>query len=799
MKIMNILTLRYLKANKKRSLLTLLCIMVSVIMMICVGMAFSSGKAFYKSYIEKTVGDYHYYLYGAEKEVIDLIANDPLVDEYYKSDIFNLSYQDANINVLSGDYAYFQKRNLQDYVLKGRLPVNKYEILVTEGFLKQNQIEKNIGDQIKFDNGNIYTIVGLMSIYKTQDYFLNTYQALTYIDENQPIILYVKDKDTSNHIFDHTEQLENQIKKIRNTDADGVGLVYNSSYLAIQDIFEENSKSSFLNIYKMIYILIGVIGIISIFIIYQAFHLSTNDRIQYLGMLSSVGATPTQKKRSVYFEGFILTLIAIPLGLIITYVGLSITFLVANQMDLLKNTGVEIHIQISIAYMIAVIVLSFLTVAVALYIPARRISRISIMDALHKNDEVKVKKSKLQLNSFLKKYLHISWQMALKNYKRQGRKSKIIIFSLVLSMCLFITVFSFSKMFLRTVNDNSGISDYNIKAYVPLDNVDQINQILDSQDHQSYHFISQNFVKVHINQDYLNYQDEMTDMSIAVIDQKSYEDICKDNNIVPTKNKALIYDTPISIMNDNGEEETYSKLYKKMDKNFIEEIYFEEYDGENIYQRQLENFDSIELLHTEDELGISYSDEITLLVPIEYYKENIREDAAITYYIQSDDADSLCDELASVGIETVNIEENSQYARQLVQLVQIFVYGFVSIMVFFTLLNILNMMSASIEKRRKEFAMILSVGMSYKDMTKMIFIESFIYGIKTVIYGFPLCLLIEYIMYQVSPYGNIDFSPSWIAYIISFLIIFLVMILTFKVGLNRFRKQNIIETLKDDM
>ena len=54
MKIMNILTLRYLKANKKRSLLTLLCIMVSVIMMSCVGIAFSSGKAYYKSYIEKT-------------------------------------------------------------------------------------------------------------------------------------------------------------------------------------------------------------------------------------------------------------------------------------------------------------------------------------------------------------------------------------------------------------------------------------------------------------------------------------------------------------------------------------------------------------------------------------------------------------------------------------------------------------------------------------------------------------------------------------------------------------------------
>lgn len=109
------------------------------------------------------------------------------------------------------------------------------------------------------------------------------------------------------------------------------------------------------------------------------------------------------------------------------------------------------------------------------------------------------------------------------------------------------------------------------------------------------------------------------------------------------------------------------------------------------------------------------------------------------------------------------------------------------------------MMSASIEKRKQELAMLMSVGMSYLAIKKMLLIESLIYGIKTLIYGTPLCLLLEYIIFQSSEYAGQKFVPSWLAYIISFIVVLLVMILTFQIGLSRFRKQNIVETLKDDM
>ena len=147
MKIMNTLTLRYLKANKKRSLLTLLCIMVSVIMMSCVGIAFSSGKAYYKSYIEKTIGDYHYRIVDNRQEIIDLIKDDSQVDEYYFSCTTQLDYQDSQLYMKSGDSLYFQKKGLYDYIIDGRLPVNKNEIVITPEFLKMNHIDKKIAEK----------------------------------------------------------------------------------------------------------------------------------------------------------------------------------------------------------------------------------------------------------------------------------------------------------------------------------------------------------------------------------------------------------------------------------------------------------------------------------------------------------------------------------------------------------------------------------------------------------------------------------------------------------------------------
>ncbi len=111
--------------------------------------------------------------------------------------------------------------------------------------LKMNQIDKSIGDQIKFDGQKEYTIVGLMDFYQTQDDLAETYYAITYIDLDDDYSVYVRDKEVSQKIFNHMYQLEEKL--------DDTIIACNSSYLAIQNVFQKDSSDTVLNIYNLNY------------------------------------------------------------------------------------------------------------------------------------------------------------------------------------------------------------------------------------------------------------------------------------------------------------------------------------------------------------------------------------------------------------------------------------------------------------------------------------------------------------------------------------------------------------------
>ena len=187
MKIMNKLTLRYLQQNKKRTILTILCISVSVIMICCIGISLYSGKQFYKQYIEHTSGYHHYTIVNNNKDIIQIIKNDPEVKEYYFSSTSFYSVDDkkndVSLNLKQGDYTYFEKENFDDLLIKGRLPNNHKEIAISQKYLINNHIQKNMGDTISLkedDTGKLktYLIVGLINDYEAQSYYKKSFNAL---------------------------------------------------------------------------------------------------------------------------------------------------------------------------------------------------------------------------------------------------------------------------------------------------------------------------------------------------------------------------------------------------------------------------------------------------------------------------------------------------------------------------------------------------------------------------------------------------------------------------------------------
>lgn len=165
-------------------------------------------------------------------------------------------------------------------------------------------------------------------------------------------------------------------------------------------------------------IMIIIIMVGSISLIYNAFAISVSERSRYLGMLSSVGATKRQKRDSVFFEGAVIGVIGIPIGIICGFLGMGLTFLCVNSM-IRGALGIteNFRVVVSPLIVIAAIVVSALTILISTYIPAKRASSISAIDAIRQTSDIKLTGKEIKTSRFTEKVFGIEGNIGLKNLK----------------------------------------------------------------------------------------------------------------------------------------------------------------------------------------------------------------------------------------------------------------------------------------------------------------------------------------------------------------------------------------------
>lgn len=801
MNIIYKLTLRFLKSNKKRTIFTILSIALSVTLINAVGISLASIKEYYKDTIVYSTGSYHYQIVTNNKKMFDIIENDKKIKDYYYTNTNTYTDYKYNLGVelKKGDELYFDKRNVENLLVEGSLPSNDKEIVIDQYYKKDYGYK--IGDVITLtkEDGKEdfeYTIVGFMnpSDGNWRDRYFN---AISYVNlsNGEWYTISIEDKDESKSIFLHSRELEYQYEMI--TGGSDLSLRYNTSYLGVQGIFEEGSHSSFLVAYGLVGVIMSIVVVASVFIIYQAFNLSTHDKIEYLGMLSSVGATPQQKRNSVFYEGFILTGIALPIGILCSFIGMHVTFSYINTLNIIKETNAIIPTIIDFDTLIMTIILTIVTITLALVKPAIHLSRISVIDALKKADEIVVKKRKLRLNLISRKLLNFNWQLALKNYKRQGKRTSVIVFSLVLSMVLFISIFSFSKQLYDTMVNDTAYGLYDITVWTHEEEERNIlNEYLkNNQDVDGYYMLfSDTSYKLTLNDDYFSSDyNGLMDIKLTthVVDDETFKKICKVNKIAYLDNShALIMGVAVN----NAGAYSYHH-FKDIKADFIEKIVL----GNGKKETYVKPFDRLTYI-SEDPYRIikGYADSVEIIISESYYKQYYQDaNNTLSHHIKTDEHTKMANDLTTLELSFYNYTESNQSEYEMILVMQIFIYGFICLMILFALLNIMNMMSASVDKRKKEFAMLLSVGMSHRDIKKMIFKECLVYGIKTFIYAFPVCIFVEWLMFRQVSSQLMPFTVSYDAYMISFIVIMGVMLFTFKTALNKLHKQNIIESLKE--
>src|SRR5690606_41618377 len=183
-------------------------------------------------------------------------------------------------------------------------------------------------------------------------------------------------------------------------------------------------------LYLLMAIILGVIMIGSISLIYNAFGISVADRSRYLGMLASVGATKRQKRNSVFFEGMIISVISIPLGILGGLAGIAITFAVVNPTFRgVLGLDVSFEVKMNIWTLLLTIGISLITVLLSVWWPAKRAAKVSAIDAIRQTQDVKLSSKQVKTSKLVRKLFGIEAEIALKNIKRNKRRYQITVFS----------------------------------------------------------------------------------------------------------------------------------------------------------------------------------------------------------------------------------------------------------------------------------------------------------------------------------------------------------------------------------
>lgn len=846
MNILNKLTIKNLKLNKKRSLGTIIGIILSVALICAVSNMVSS---FRETLIQNAInesGYWHIRLYNVSNGKLKRLKLNKDIDNIYT--ISEDGY--AKLDTIKNEYKPYLKfygmnkeafNNLEFKLIKGRFPKDDNEIIISEHLNKNgkanlkidDEITVNVGDRVTleddyvlndsnpFDKGNEiiknpntkkYRVVGII---KRPDVSFEPTSAPAYTtittstnEDNFSVFISLKnprDKNSFVELLGAKNYDEVVNMGINNPRYD---YTLNNELLRWEALkFSDSTFSMLLSIAEVV---IFIIIFTSIFCIRNSFAISTTEKMRMYGMLSSVGATKKQIKKSVLTEGFILGLIAIPIGIICGIIAVFVLLKIVNLFlgDFLFNNIDGMVFKVSFIAIIISIILGFVTIYFSAISSAKKASKVSPIDNLRNTNDIKISSKKLKTPKLIKNVFKTGGVLAYKNLKRSKKKYRTTVVSLTVSIFVFISMFTFINEGFKQSGNYYQNYDYNYRiTFNNNSSMDEINEIrnLDS-----------------VNASYLVYYAK----SSILID-----DISKINPEEPLeceydKNDKCIkkYARLNIILLDDSTFKSYVKKVKGnydylKDKGILTDMYrFYDNKSKKEYEDRIYTYKSGDTIDSkllnEDNISIDIG-LVSNIMP--YGFENVYSNGGyivlnnkyfnnIDYYgadlmIDSLDTEQLTNNILNMDGELnyYDMDEEAKAEKSIVIVISIFLYGFIGVITLIGVTNIFNTITSNMELRQKEFAMLKSVGMTKKEFNHMINLETLFYSSKSLIYGSILGIIGSYFVHRAFA-GKIDtqFVLPYKAILICILFVFIVVYMIMKYSMNKINKQNMIETIRKE-
>ena len=152
------------------------------------------------------------------------------------------------------------------------------------------------------------------------------------------------------------------------------------------------------------------------------------------------------------------------------------------------------------------------------------------------------------------------------------------------------------------------------------------------------------------------------------------------------------------------------------------------------------------------------------------------------------------------NVSYTNVNEAMKEANNIILVVKILMYGFISLVTLIGVTSVFNTISTSMALRRREFAVLRSIGLTKRGFNKMLFFESLFFGIKSLVFAIPVgigvTILIHYSLADMMSASSIIIP--WNAIIISIVSVFVIVLLTMMYSASKIKKHNIIEQIREE-
>lgn len=878
MNLMKKLTLKNLKLNRKRTIVTIVGIILATALLSALVTLVSSFQYSMIEYQKQKGGDFHVKFSGVKMSELSEFKNNRNIESTFETMGMGFAKLNGCKNedkpyayVMATDEAGFEKGCFN--LIEGRMAKNEDEIVIPRQLKTNGRIDIKVGDEITLDVGKRYDsntesvigencayeheaetltdtvtkrykVVGIMERpgYGMEDYSAAGYTFVTYSDELAAIDNGTKSEasqaDTTLTVYSRYTQ-----KALRNKDAvtaDIIGvdekLFEKANNSSVEMSAEESDRflkemenakydiyiNGFLISYECVFPIDGtfkalftvatvvalIIILTSVYCIKNSFNISITEKIRQYGMLASVGATRRQIKSSVKTEAAMLGVVGIPVG---TMSGILASLILVKVVNALSagwlNFALSFHT--SLPALILAVILSIATIYFSAIGSARRAAKVTPLEAIRNTKEIKIKSAKLKTPAIIGRIWGIGGVISYKNIKRNNKKYRTTVTSIVICSVTFIVISYFMSMAFSVVGMSYASVDYNIGINMSCKkdlDIEKLSELLSGIEGAEDYLVGAGYYfdvdKPEYTKEYGEYcgqlYDDSEDVSqeflITVLNDKSYDKYASDAGIKNADTGAILVNKcTFDVYNEKSSKyvKEEMELYKYKAGDTIRcgyNVYEDAADDDNAVEGDTESGTEDNSGYVDEETinnGVRKTVDVTIAgvtdkVPTCYNgygntsllfmnqkgfeslwadgKSNELKPGHASYsaYVVAENADEYQDtfeketeenpEYSQISFYVSNMDKQMRDEKSLFTLLGVFAYGLIVVIALIGITNIINTLSTGMELRSREFATLRSIGMTDKQFAGMVRLESVFISVKALVIGVPLGILISYLL-----------------------------------------------------